>query len=128
VGPLIDEPSRMWPRRWPELRPEGIGFLSHEPLEYRPGERRHYRITGPAGFTGWHGWDVRADGQTVLRHVVEADCHGWVLIGWPLLIRPMHDALHEDVLDAAETALGGSPRPREWSRWVRFLRRVLRRR
>jgi hypothetical protein len=128
VGALVDDPNRMWPRRWPELRPDGIGFLRHEPLEHRPGEVRRYRVTGPDGFTGWHGWEVTSNGKTVLRHVVEADCRGWSRIGWPLVIRPIHNALHEDVLDRAEAALGGSPPPREWSRWVRLLRWGLRRR
>jgi hypothetical protein len=116
----------MWPHgRWPELRPDGIVFLRHELLHHQRGRSRRYRITGPNGFTGWHGWEVTADG---LRHVVEADCRSWSRLGWPLVIRPIHDALHEDVLDQAEAAVGGSPQPREWSRWVRFLRRALRRR
>ncbi len=129
VGALIDDPSRMRPHgRWPELLPESIGFLRHEPLEYEPGRIRRFRVTGPAGFTGWHGWDVRANGETVLRHVVEAECRGWTRFAWPVVIRPIHDALHEDILDIAEAAVGGSPRPRQWSRWVGFLRWALRRR
>jgi len=118
----------MWPHGiWPELRPDGIGFLQHEPLAHERGRSRSFRITGPNGFTGWHGWDVRSNGATVLRHVVEADCRGWSRLAWPLVIRPIHNALHEDVLDTAEAAVGGTPRRREWSRWVRFLRRALRR-
>jgi hypothetical protein len=129
VGALVDDPSRMWPHgRWPELRPDGVGFLLHEPLEHDRGKSRLFRIIGPDGFTGWHGWDVRTDGTVVLRHVVEAECRGWSRLAWPLVIRPMHSALHEDVLDRAEAAMGGNPRPREWSRWVRFLRWALRRR
>jgi hypothetical protein len=119
----------MWPHgSWPELRPDGIGFLRHEPLAPEQGCSRRFRITGPDGFAGWHGWDVVSNGETVLRHVVEAECRGWSRLLWPLVIRPIHDALHEDVLDAAEAALGGVPRPRKWSRWVRFLRWALRRR
>jgi hypothetical protein len=126
VGALVDDPTRMWPHgRWPELRPDGMGFLRHEPLRHERGRLRHYRVTGPHGFAGWHGWE--ADGG-VLRHVVEADCRGWMRVGWPLVVRPIHDALHEDVLDQAEVAVGRTPRPREWSRWVRLLRWILRRR
>jgi hypothetical protein len=123
VGALVDDPDRMWPHgRWPELRPDGMGFLRHEPLEYERGKARSFRITGPNGFAGWHGWDVTTDGGPVLRHVVEVECRGWARLVWPLLVRPIHDALHEDILDGAEAAVGGSPAKREWSRRVRFLR------
>jgi hypothetical protein len=126
LGALVDDPQRMWPHGlWPELRPDHIGFLRHELLVHEQGRSRRFRITGPDGFRGWHGWEVTGTG---LRHVVEAECKGWSRFAWPLVIRPIHDALHEDVLDRAEIALGGSPRPREWSLWVRFLRWALRRR
>jgi hypothetical protein len=117
----------MWPHgNWPELRTDGIGFLRHEPLAHEQGRSRQFRITGPAGFVGWHGWEAVSNGEVVLRHVVEAECRGWSRLAWPLVIRPIHDALHEDVLDGAEAALGGVPPPRSWSRWVRFLRWALR--
>ncbi len=123
MGALVDDPTRMWPHgHWPELRPDGIGFLRHEPLEHERRKSRRFRITGPDGLSGWHGWDVISNGTTVLRHVVEAECRGWSRLAWPLVIRPIHDALHEDVLDRAQAALGGSPSARAWSPWVRFLR------
>ena len=116
----------MWPHgRWPELRPDGLGFLRHEVLRHVSGRVHHYRVTGPPGFSGWHGWAVNGN---VLRHMLEAECRGWARVAWPFVIRPIHDALHEDVLDAAESALGGSPPPRSWSPWVRFLRWALHRR
>lgn len=127
VGPLVDEPARMWPRRWPPLREDRIGFLRHEPLEHVPGRRRRYRITGPRGFSGWHGWDVvDAENGTSLQHEVQAECRGWVRAGWPLVIKPIHDALHEDVLDAAARAVGGVPAARSWPPRVRFLRWAIR--
>jgi hypothetical protein len=124
VGALIDDPGRMWPReRWPGLRQNGIGFLRHEPLERVPGERLTFRITGPGGFTGWHGWDLaQGNGHTLLRHTVEADAKGWTRLAWPTVIRPLHDALHEDVLDSAERAVGSERAARRFSPRVRFLR------
>jgi hypothetical protein len=95
-------------------------------MQHERGRSRLYRITGPDGFTGWHGWDVTTNGATILRHVVEADCRGWSRLAWPLVIRPIHDALHEDVLDRAEEAIGGTRQAHEWSRWVRVLRWALR--
>jgi hypothetical protein len=124
---LIDEPERMWPSdRWPRLTARGMGFLHHELAEHLSGERRVYRITGPRGFSGRHGWEVRSsNGGAVLRHTVEAECRGLMRLGWPLVVHPIHDALHEDVLDTAEAAVGGSPAPRAWSWRVRVLRRGL---
>jgi hypothetical protein len=127
VGAFVDDPARMWPRRWPPLRDDRIGFLRHELLEHLPQRRRHFRITGPRGFTGWHGWDVVETGaRTLLRHEVEAQCRGWVRLGWPLVIRPIHDALHEDVLDEAARVLGQAPPERAWTSRVRFLRWAIR--
>ena len=47
---------------------------------------------------------------------------------WPLIYRPLHDALMEDSLYVAARNLGvaGAER-RQWSVWVRVLRFVLRR-
>ena len=116
----MDDPQRMWPSdRWPPLTDQRVGFLQHEPLEHVPGGVRRFRILGPDGFTGRHGWE--RDGAT-LRHVVEAECRGWSRLAWPLVIRPLHDALHEDVLDRAEAAVGGPVRSRDWPRRVRLLR------
>jgi hypothetical protein len=127
VGALVDEPARMWPRRWPPLREDRIGFLRHEQLDHVPGLRRRYRIIGPRGFSGWHGWDVEtADHGTRLRHEVQAECRGWVRLGWLLVIRPIHDALHEDVLDEAARVVGGPPAARPWPPRVRFIRWAIR--
>jgi hypothetical protein len=127
VGALVDEPARMWPRRWPPLREDRIGFLRHEQLDHVPGLRRRYRIIGPRGFSGWHGWDVEtADHGTRLRHEVQAECRGWVRLGWLLVIRPIHDALHEDVLDEAARVDGGPPAARPWPPRVRFIRWAIR--
>jgi hypothetical protein len=61
----------------------------------------------------------------VLEHRVEVRLQGRARVTWPLLWRPMHDALVEDALSCAETALGLPPSPRPWSPYVRVLRRLL---
>ncbi len=121
---LIDHPERMWPKRWPALTDEGVGFLTHELAEHEPGERVLFRITGPRGIAGTHGWTLRG---TTLQHTVDAECTGWMRLAWPVVVRPIHSALHEDVLDGAETVLGGHPALRPLPRRVRVLRRALRR-
>jgi hypothetical protein len=116
---VLEELERLWPARWPALSNAGVGFLHHEPVEHVVGRKRTFRITRPRGLVAVHGWEV--DGS-ILRHTVEGEARGAMRIGWPLVVRPIHDALHEDVLDAAEgRAL--PPLPRR----VRLLRRTLRR-
>ena len=123
VGELVDDPSRMWPARWPPITDAGIGFLRHEPLGHSAGEWRSYKITGPRGLHACHGWEVegRAGGAT-LRHTVEGRVTGTMRVAWPLVVRPIHDALHEDILDQAERAVGGALPERRWTPWVRALR------
>lgn len=103
------------------LRP---GFLTAESCR---GRRVRFRFTAPRGFHGTHGLDVEPVGpsHTRLRHVLEMRTTGRARVSWPLVYRPLHDALLEDALDRAERAVGGAPNPRPWSRWVRLLRWVL---
>ncbi len=133
VGALIDRPERMWPDRWPPMRlgsPIRVGeesrrgFLCEEVIDYRPGERLAFRVTSPEQLHGKHRFEVEPAGerQTVLRHVLDVAPDGAGRLLWPLVVRPLHDALLEDILDRAETAVGGSPAPRGWSRQVRLLR------
>jgi hypothetical protein len=49
-----------------------------------------------------------------------------MVLAWPLVWQPPHDALIDDLLDRAELVLTGAvARPARWSPWVRLLRRVL---
>jgi hypothetical protein len=122
---VLDDLERVWPaERWPMLTEHGLGFLQHELVEHEPGRRLVYRITGPRGLSGRHGWEL--EGSTI-RHTVEADSSGLMLLGWPLVVQPIHNALHEDVLDSVESACGGTPAAHPHSRRVRLLRGVLRR-
>jgi hypothetical protein len=58
----------------------------------------------------------------VLRHEVIADPQGSMRLKWPLIIRWVHDAVVEEVLDRAEVAIGHAPaQPYQRSRWVRSL-------
>jgi len=61
----------------------------------------------------------------VLRHTLEMTTHGLAVLSWPVIYRPMHDALIEDSLATAEASLGQSPRVQAWSPWVRFLRSIV---
>jgi hypothetical protein len=145
VGALIDDlagpDDRLWPGdRWPPMRldrPLAVGADGgHASARYRveayePGRRVVFRFTGMARVEGRHHFEAEpaGDGAVLLRHVFEARMRGRMLLVWPLVIRPLHDALLEDLLDRAELAVTGTvAAPNRWSPWVRLLRRRLRRR
>lgn len=141
VGALIDSLASskdlLWPTRtWPPMKfdqPLGVGARGgHGPIRYdveayQPGESIRFRFTGPKGFHGYHGYDVvsATESPVVLRQTLEMKARGLALLSWPLIFRPLHDALIEDSLAKAQASLGEAPEIRPWSRWVRILRWVL---
>lgn len=138
VGALIDSLSSkkdaLWPNHlWPRMtldRPLGIGATGgHGPIryaveEYVPGRFIRFRFTGPKGFDGYHTYEAvgTARQSAVLRHTVKMTTHGPALLSWPLVFRPLHDALIEDSLATAQASLGQTPHMKQWPLWVRFLR------
>jgi hypothetical protein len=142
VGALLDtlasSHDRLWPTdRWPRMRfdrPLQAGAIGgHGPIRYtvemyEPGRAVLFRFTAPWGFHGTHGYEVEAAGigGTRLRHTLEMSTSGPALLSWPLVFRPLHDALIEDSLDRAAVELGVPPAsPARWSAWVRGLRGLL---
>jgi hypothetical protein len=61
----------------------------------------------------------------VLEHRIEMTARWPAMASWPLVFRPLHDALIEDALSMAQESLGQDPRSVPWSRRVRFLRWLL---
>lgn len=149
AGPLLDglagPDDRLWPtEHWPRMAfdrglvPGAHG--GHGPIRYRvtahdPGRCARFVFEPPArgiaaGLAGEHCFEIEpaGAGACVLRHVIEGTARGTMRIKWPLVVRPLHDALVEDALDRAERHLtGGVVAPARWSRWVRLLRLALRR-
>ncbi|MFN3842425.1 MAG: hypothetical protein ACK4RW_04065 [Rehaibacterium terrae] len=143
VGALIDtlasDDDRLWPHdRWPAMRLDralaigargGHGPVRYRVEDYRPGQCVRFAFEAPRGFHGWHGFHLEAGGgHARLVHVLEMRIAGPALLSWPLLFRPLHDALLEDALDRAALALGDAPERQPWSPWVRLLRALLRHR
>ena len=138
VGRLLDglgaTPDPLWPtEHWPAMRFDrplapgadgGHGPIRYRVEEHEPGRRVRFRFTGPPGLTGTHEFAVlEAPGGCVLCHTIDGRTSGHMLAAWPLVLRPLHDALLEDVLDKAEAAVTGRPpAPAAWSWWVRRLR------
>lgn len=144
AGELIDglasDEDRLWPwERWPAMRFNGLLAVGakggHGPVRYtlqmyEPGRSILFRFSAPTGFVGTHGFSVESvDGGGVrLVHTLDMVAVGPARFSWPLVFRPLHDALLEDALDKAECSFGSQPTRARWSLYVRVLRRLLRRR
>lgn len=141
IGRLIDglasADDKLWPHdRWPAMkfdRPLSVGAVGgHGPIRYtvesyKPGSYIQFRFTEPKGFLGSHRFEVeRIEGEkTKLRHIIEMQLEGIAKLSWYLAICPLHDALLEDALDRAEFCVGKQPAKRDWSLWVKCLKRVM---
>lgn len=141
VGLRLDTLSmrddRLWPHElWPRMlldRPLGVGAQGgHGPIryvveEYDPGRQVVFRFISPKGFHGTHQFRVQgSEEKCEILHSIDMDVSGWALITWPILFRPLHDALLEDALDKLQADLAGSEWSRRgWSLYVRILRKML---
>jgi uncharacterized protein YlaN (UPF0358 family) len=141
IGKLIDglasANDKLWPHdRWPAMkfdRPLSVGAIGgHGPIRYtvesyKPGSYIQFRFTEPKGFLGCHRFEVeRIEGKkTKLRHTIEMQLEGMAKLSWHLAICPLHDALLEDALDRAEVFAGKQPAKRDWSLWVKCVKRVM---
>jgi len=146
AAPLIDNLASpddvLWPDdAWPKLRldrPLGVGAAGgHGPIRYsvtayEPGRAVEFTFAPTMNVRGTHTFFVEPDGEDacLLCHVMVLRTRGSMLLVWPLVIRWLHDACLEDLLDNAEEALTGRvASPARWSWWVRFVRtRMARRR
>ena len=142
AGALVDglgsSSDPLWPsQRWPAMRFDrslAVGAVGgHGPIRYvveayEPGRLVRFRFTRPAGFRGTHAFLVTPEGAAGarLRHELLMRTEGLARLTWPLVFRPLHDALVEDVLDRAALATGRAPAAPPWSPWVRLLRLLLR--
>ncbi len=138
VGALIDSLSSradaLWPKQtWPRMefdRILSVGAVGgHGPVryfveEFTSGRSIKFRFTGPRGFNGYHGYGVLNSSvqSCILRHTLEMATQGPAIIFWPLVFRPLHDALLEDSLGWAQASLGEFPHVQKWSMWVKVLR------
>jgi hypothetical protein len=143
IGALLDtlgsSNDKLWPSdAWPPLRMDrglaigstgGHGPIGYHVESYEPGKSVVFRFAAGLGIVGTHQLDVVADrdGSTVVRHTLEGQLEGPMRMGWPLMIRWMHDALIEDALDNVEATLAQEPIPpkRKHSFVVRRLRSAM---
>lgn len=137
----LGEPdSVLWPGDWwmPMIldRPLAVGAsgghatIRYTVIEYERGRRVVFRFDKPTPVEGTHAFDVLAGdepGTMVVRHTIQGTTSGTSVLLWAFVIRWVHDALIEDLLDWAEfDADARPPRGSNWSPWVRMLRRLAR--
>ncbi|EMS78853.1 hypothetical protein [Desulfotignum phosphitoxidans] len=134
IDSLSSEHDLLWPSQcWPRMkfdRQLGVGAKGgHGPIgyfveSYKPGQSIRFCFTSPKGFNGFHKFDVvnSTHHSVLLRHTIEIKLKGSALLTWPLVIRPLHDALIEDALSTAQASLGIAPQMRSWSPWVKVIR------
>jgi hypothetical protein len=137
IDKLASPDDVLWPwRTWPPMRfREGLregargghGPVRYQIESYTPGQAIHFRFTSPRGFEGSHYFELDRQHPpgVILRHVIDMRLRGTARLSWPLLFRPLHDALLEDALDRAETFAGRVPESKPYSLWVRWLRWML---
>ncbi|MER5866056.1 SRPBCC family protein [Kitasatospora sp. NPDC002040] len=141
VGVLLDGLSGpgdvVWPvPAWAPLRFDagltagssgGHGRVRYSVSEVEPGRRIRCTFAPGLGLVGDHEFRVRPDGpdRCEVVHELVARTEGRMVLFWPLVLRPLHDALLQDLLDNLERAATGRlPRPARWSPLVRLLRRA----
>ncbi|MBO0841230.1 MAG: SRPBCC family protein [Sciscionella sp.] len=142
LGELLDslasKEDRLWPKRWPPMRFDrelaagaigGHGPIRYSVLEYTPGRHITFGFDPKRGLLGTHVLHVlpgSTPDTSVLRHTLIGQPTGYARWRWRLVIRWLHDALLEDLLDRAATELGHPPtKPAHWSPWVRLCRRLM---
>jgi len=138
IDSLAGDHDRLWVRHsWPEMRFDrhlgvgavgGLGPIRYTVVAYEPGRCLRFRFTSPRGFDGFHEFTAhpRDSGGTDMRHLMAMRLRFPAWLTYPLLWRPLHDALLEDTLDRAERSLTGTiESPATWSPYVRLLRAIL---
>lgn len=106
----------------------GHGPIRYRVTGYRPGRMLESTLEPGMGLNGRHTFTVEPLGPAAcrIRHEIRGSVSGTGRVLWPLVVRPVHDAVLEDLLDRAELMLGVGPAPvRRWSPWVRLLRRFV---
>lgn len=106
----------------------GHGPIRYSVSSYEPGRRIRFEFAPGLGINGYHELAIAEEGpdRCRLTHTISAGLSGRMVLLWPLVIRWLHEALLQDLLDNAEIAVTGrlTGLPARWSWWVRLLRRV----
>jgi hypothetical protein len=145
AGPILeripDPDGGIWPSPpWPRLVLDhglrvgsrgGHGAIRYTCVGYEPGRWARFSFDHGTGVPGYHEFVVRGvAGGTEVSHLIRGGpLEGRMRLAWPLVVRWLHVALLQDLLDNWERAATGTVRrPARWSPWVRVVMRFLRQR
>jgi hypothetical protein len=137
VGTLLDtlasSDDRFWPHEnWPAIRLDrplqvgatgGHGTGPYTVTSYAPGKHIRFEFGGERD--GYHEFTLEeaGDNTSLLRHTLKAKLTVRSAYRWYVHIRPLHNALIEDLLDKVEGQLSRHEGPQRWSVRVIRLRR-----
>jgi hypothetical protein len=137
VGALLDTlaspDDKFWPHEnWPRVKFDlplqvgatgGHGTGPYTVSSYTPG--RHIRFEFGGGRQGFHEFTLQefSDMTCMLRHGTKARLTFKSAWRWYFHIRPLHDALIEDLFDKVENQVAEVKHPQIWSSRVQKLRR-----
>jgi hypothetical protein len=139
VGVLLDSLSskndKLWPHeKWPPMRFDralsegaigGHGPIKYAVTDFKAGNKINFKFIKPSGFQGNHWFELKEkeNKKTEIIHTISMSISGSAILSWPIVIRPLHDALIEDSFDKLQNITG--PESNKWSLWVKFLRWAL---
>ncbi|WP_230688439.1 hypothetical protein [Hymenobacter jeongseonensis] len=105
----------------------GHGPMKYVIEKYEPDEFIQFTFTGPQGFRGFHTFEITAldDNVSELKHTIEMTTTGLAAtLQWLIAIRWLHDAYIEDAFDKVESHFTTERKKRNWSIWVKLLRKA----
>jgi len=139
VGELLDSVSssedKIWPvENWSKIKFDrplevgaigGHGAIKYKVIEYNPSSSIKFKFT--KDLEGYHEMVITEinRNECLLRHSIYAKVTGFMIFLWPIMIRPLHNALIEDLLDKVEIQLSSVKSPKLWNSWVKLLRRLI---
>lgn len=134
---LATENDKIWPKeKWPAMKFEdgikvgakgGHGSIRYLVEKCIPSEIIQFRFLKPNGFKGIHKFEIieLSPQKTEIKHTVDMSTEGKGTLIWFFAIRSLHNALIEDGFDKIENNFSEIQKSREWSVWVKFLRKQL---
>ncbi len=144
LGYLFDDlttvEETVWPApAWPMIELDrglqvgargGHSVIRYTVTGYEAGTSVRFSFDRGVGLDGYHELRIidAGGGRSRLVHTIEARLEGTMAILWPLMIRWLHEALLQDLLDNAERRATGTleGKPARWSLRVRLFRRIRR--